>query len=52
MNKILYIGDFDVSNENVQSSLVINNCLLLRKIGFEAVLISVNRRKTNWENRE
>lgn len=49
MNKILYIGDFDVSNENVQSSLVINNCLLLRKIGFEAILVSVNRRKTNWE---
>lgn len=41
---ILYIGEFDFENENVQAHLVKNNGKILEKLGYEVFYIGVNRK--------
>ena len=52
MKTIIYIGDFDLSNKNVQSHLVVSNCLIFQQLGYHVFLIGVNRNKTSWDNVE
>lgn len=40
---IIYIGDFDLRNENVQAHLVKNNTKILNRLGYSVALIGVNR---------
>lgn len=40
---ILYIGEFDMINENVQSHLVKNNGRILSSLGYQVLFIGVNR---------
>lgn len=40
---ILYIGEFDMTNENVQSHLVKNNGRILSSLGYQVLFIGVNR---------
>lgn len=42
---IIYIGDFDLSNCNVQSLLVKNNAIIFRDLGFDVIYIGVNYKK-------
>lgn len=44
-NCILYIGEFDMINENVQSHLVKNNGLIFSSLGYQVIFIGVNRNK-------
>lgn len=48
--KIIYIGDFDIRNENVQSFLVRNNGKILNKLGYEVVYIGVNNKKNRFDS--
>ena len=41
-NTVIYIGDFDLRNENVQSFLVKNNAKILRALGFDVAFIGIN----------
>lgn len=43
---IIYIGDFDLRNGNVQAHLVKNNAKILNRLGFKVVFIGVNRECT------
>lgn len=43
-NFIIYIGDFDLRNENVQAHLVKNNTKILNRLGYAVALIGVNRK--------
>ena len=40
---IVYIGDYDLRNENVQSHLVKNNAKIFNKLGYKVVFVGVNR---------
>ena len=40
---IIYIGDFDLRNENVQSHLVKNNAKILNRLGFKVAFVGVNK---------
>lgn len=42
-NCIVYIGDFDFRNENVQAHLVRNNGKILNRLGFHVEYIGINR---------
>ena len=42
-NCIVYIGDFDFRNENVQSHLVRNNGKVFNLLGFHVEYIGINR---------
>lgn len=48
-NFIIYIGDFDLRNENVQAHLVKNNTKILNRLGYSVALIGVNRKSTFGE---
>lgn len=48
-NTIVYIGDFDLRNENVQAHLVKNNGKLLNKMGYNVNYVGVNRECTSFE---
>lgn len=49
---IVYIGDFDFRNENVQSHLVKNNGKVLKKIGYDISFIGINRECTELSDDE
>ena len=40
---IIYIGDFDLRNQNVQAHLVRNNATILNRLGYKVAFIGVNR---------
>lgn len=40
---VIYIGDFDLRNQNVQSHLVKNNSKILNKLGYTVAFIGVNK---------
>lgn len=40
---VIYIGDFDLRNENVQAHLVKNNAKILNRLGYKVFFIGVNR---------
>ena len=40
---IIYIGDFDLRNQNVQAHLVKNNAKILNKLGYIVAFIGVNK---------
>lgn len=44
---IVYIGDFDLRNENVQAHLVKNNGKILNKLGYTVVFVGINRYAAN-----
>mgnify|MGYP000795168917 FL=1 len=45
-NCVIYIGDFDLRNENVQAHLVKNNAKILNRLGYRVAFIGVNREAT------
>ena len=49
-NTIVYIGDFDFRNENVQSHLVKNNAKLLNKIGYDVCFIGIDRTNSDCKS--
>ena len=40
---VIYLGDFDLRNKNVQSHLVRNNAKILNRLGYKVFFIGVNR---------
>ncbi len=40
---VIYIGDFDLRNENVQAHLVKNNAKILNRLGYKVAFVGVNR---------
>ena len=44
---IVYIGDFDLRNENVQAHLLKNNGKILNKLGYTVVFVGINRYAAN-----
>ena len=50
MKTIIYIGDFDIRNENVQAHLVMNMGKLLNKLGYKIVYICNNRKCNNFND--
>ena len=43
LKTIVYIGDFDFENKNVQSHLVKNNAFIFNRLGFRVLFIGINR---------
>lgn len=50
LKTIVYIGDFDLRNQNVQAHLVINNGKLLARLGYDVFYIGTNRECTTFED--
>lgn len=48
-NAVVYIGDFDFRNENVQSHLVKNNGKILNFLGYHVEYIGVDRKEGSFE---
>lgn len=48
---VIYIGDFDLRNQNVQSHLVKNNAKILNSLGYKVAFIGENR-EANYETIE
>ena len=46
---IVYIGDFDFRNENVQAHLVKNNGKILTALGYHVEYIGINRKESSFE---
>lgn len=46
---VIYIGDFDLRNQNVQAHLVKNNAKILNRLGYKVAFIGVNREATREE---
>ena len=46
---IVYIGDFDFRNENVQAHLVKNNGKVLNSLGYHIEYIGINRTESSFE---
>ena len=46
---IVYVGDFDLRNENVQSHLVKNNAAILRALGYEVAFAGICRNCSSFE---
>ena len=42
----IYIGDFDLRNQNVQAHLVKNNAKILNRLGYKVAFVGVNREAT------
>ena len=40
---VVYIGDFDIKNENVQAHLVKNNGEILNQLGYAVVYVGINK---------
>ena len=49
-NTIVYIGDFDFRNENVQSHLVKNNARILTSIGYDVRYIGIDKTNTDFNS--
>lgn len=49
---IIYIGEFDMRNQNVQAHLVKNNSKILNRLGYVVQFIGVNRAVTSFEEIE
>ncbi len=49
---VIYIGDFDLRNENVQAHLVKNNGKILNKLGYTVAYIGINREATTFSQLE
>lgn len=47
---IVYIGDFDFRNENVQSYLVKNNAKIFSTIGFQVYFVGIDRLNTDLKS--
>lgn len=47
---IVYIGDFDLRNENVQAHLVRNNGRLFNELGYKVYFIGVNRECKSFDD--
>ncbi len=47
---IIYIGDFDLRNQNVQAHLVLNNGKIFNSFGYSVFYIGVNRYITSFKN--
>jgi len=47
---IIYIGDFDFRNENVQSYLVKNNGKILNSLGYHIEYIGVNKKHSSFQS--
>ena len=45
---VIYIGDFDLRNQNVQSFLVMNNGKILNQLGYIVAYIGINRNIKNF----
>lgn len=48
----IYIGDFDLRNENVQAHLVRNNAKILNRLGYKVAFVGVNRDASDDEIRQ
>lgn len=46
---VVYIGEFDLRNENVQAHLVKNNGKLLKQLGYEVFYVGTNRKCTRFD---
>ena len=46
---IVYIGDFDFRNENVQSFLVRSNARIFRSIGYNVAFVGVNTKEKSFD---
>lgn len=46
---VIYIGDFDLRNENVQSFLVKNNAKILRSLGYTVAFVGINTSVTSFD---
>lgn len=49
LKTIVYIGDFDLRNQNVQAHLVRNNGKMLARLGYKVFYIGTNRECTTFE---
>ena len=49
---VIYVGDFDLRNQNVQAHLVRNNAKILNRLGYRVAFIGVNRTATDEEIQE
>lgn len=47
---IIYIGDFDLRNKNVQAHLVVNNGKIFNSLGYKVYFIGVNRNLTEFDD--
>lgn len=47
---IVYIGDFDLRNENVQAHLVRNNGKIFNALGYHVEYIGINRKETSFRS--
>ena len=43
IGNVVYIGDFDCTNENVQWHFVSNNAKILNRLGYNVVFFGINR---------
>lgn len=46
---IIYLGDFDLRNQNAQAHLVKNNAKILNNLGYKVAFIGVNRESKSTE---
>lgn len=46
---IVYIGEFDLRNENVQAHLVKNNAKIFNQLGYKVAFIGMNRLATSFK---
>ncbi len=46
---IVYLGDFDLRNENVQAHLVKNNAKILNTLGYTVAFVGINRDITEYK---
>ena len=46
---VIYIGDFDLRNQNVQAHLVKNNAKILNRLGYRVAFIGINRESSSVE---
>lgn len=49
---VIYVGEFDLRNKNVQSHLVLNNGKMFNLLGYEVVYIGVNRQVNSFSELE
>lgn len=49
---IVYIGDFDIRNENVQSHLVRNNGKIFNELNFHVEFIGINRNIHSFDDKQ
>lgn len=49
---IVYVGDFDLRNENVQSFLVKNNAKIFNALGFRVLYVGINTKATEFKEIE